>query len=131
MTYYRFNGKHFVVIGLDLPISAIVLVLGVMVTFVSLLTACETCHGIVVSTFLSDVVGLSTLLALTNCMPYVASIGVSACCSIMWFSSTLVDEFTSVHPDRCLPHKHTNYVAVCCSFGSQCVPVMIDCSVAF
>ena len=104
MTYYRFNGKYFVVIGLDRPISAIVLVIGVMVTFVSLLSASETCHGIVVSTFLSDVVGLSTLFALTNCMPYVASIGVSACHSIMWFSSTLVDEFTSVHPDRFACH---------------------------
>ena len=88
MSYYRFNGKHFVVIGLGRPISAIVLVLGVMVTFVSLLTAGETWHGIVVLTFLRDVVGLSAFFALTNCMPYVASIGVSACRSIMWFSST-------------------------------------------
>ena len=61
MSYYRFNGKHFVVIGLGRPISAIVLVLGVMMTFVSLLSACETCHGIVVPTFLSDMVGLSAL----------------------------------------------------------------------
>ena len=104
MSYYRLNGKHFVVIGLGRPISAIVLVLGVIVTFVSLLTACVTCHGIVVSTFLRDVVCLSTLFALTNCMPYVASIGVSACRSMMWFSSTLVDEYTSVHPDRFACH---------------------------
>ena len=104
MSYYRFNGKHFVVIELGRPISAIVLVLGVMVTFVSLLTACETCHGIVVSTFLRHVVGISSLFALTNCMPYMASIGVSACRSIMWFSSNLVDEFTSVHSDRFACH---------------------------
>ena len=57
---------YFVVIGLGRPISAIVLVLGVMVIFVSLLTAGETCHGIVVSTFLCDVVGLSTFFALTK-----------------------------------------------------------------
>ena len=62
MSYCRFNGKHFVVIGLGRPISAIVLVIGVMVNFVPLLTACETCHGIVVSTFLRDVVGLSTFV---------------------------------------------------------------------
>ena len=78
MSCYRFNGRHFVHIGLGRPISAIVLY--VIITFVPLFPACETCHGIIVSTFLCDVVCLSTFSALANRVPCRFTLIIAAHC---------------------------------------------------